>query len=925
MPHHGRCENGYKEEQDLLVQSDFRTLQIAPTITHQAQAIVDVLMMYNWTYIAIVVTPTPGYDDFISAVKTYGDERFKNHFKYGEKGYRSAVTDCRLNLNILDVVVLRNVSNKSHLTRDLLRLKEEDARVILLYCYDADSRPIVELATQLGMTGTEYIWILTMNSVPKNAEGSVGPASFPVGFLGVWYDFAKRAMVSTIIAGSLIWKSSLKALAYSNREIPDLPSLNCSDHNMVAWKNADIMYSYLKNVSAHGSPAIEFNEHGELRHPNIKIINLQPADNFTGTGKRWVEVGQWKRGGITMKKITWPGNAIRPPKGKPRRHFLRIATLKEEPYVIYRELSASGQCDIHSVPCTVYQRAENECPLSNQTIPKCCTGLSIDLLITLSHKLEFDFDLSEVEDGLWGAENGQWNGLIRVLTDRKADMVVTSLKINPARSAAVDFSVPYLETGITIIVAIREGAISATAFLEPYDYPSWCLILVVSVHVSGTCIFLFEWLSPSGLNRGRRSIEEHQFSLFRSFWMIWALLLGAAVSIDTPRGIASRFLGNVWALFALVFLASYTANLAAFMITKEEYYDLKGIHDIRLQNPQSMKPAFRFGTVPEGSTEANIKRNNVDMHRYMKSFTQPSPEEGIKRIKSQQLDAFIYDATVLEYQAGKDKDCKLITVGNWAARTGYGVAFPMESKWKNKIDGVILDLLRNGEMERLQRFWLSGACHNTKKKSTSRFGKGVRSGTLGIRNFTSAFIFLAIGILLGVILVALEHFCFHVGRRHLRHMDKCGCCSFVSLNISKTLSLRYTAESLMKHGQCGNKRCMSFNRKLRQDLENAAHTIADLRKEITKLKAAETHANQLDKEKKHGPRRTNVIHYASNVNGPIFRSGSDTNGEIKYIAPSTEVANICASSRYGISETDKCVLEQTRSLMNILYEKESVL
>ena len=68
-------------------------------------------------------------------------------------------------------------------------------------------------------------------------------------------------------------------------------------------------------------------------------------------------MGQWKRGGITMKKITWPGNAIRPPKGKPKRHFLRITTLKEEPYVIYRDLSASGGCDVHSVPCSVYPRA----------------------------------------------------------------------------------------------------------------------------------------------------------------------------------------------------------------------------------------------------------------------------------------------------------------------------------------------------------------------------------------------------------------------------------------------------------------------------------------------------------------------------------------------------------------------------------------
>ena len=42
---------------------------------------------------------------------------------------------------------------------------------------------------------------------------------------------------------------------------------------------------------------------------------------------------------------------------------------------------------------------------------------------------------------------------------------MTSLKITPERNAAVDFSVPYLETGITIVVSIREGAISPTAFL----------------------------------------------------------------------------------------------------------------------------------------------------------------------------------------------------------------------------------------------------------------------------------------------------------------------------------------------------------------------------------------------------------------------------------------------------------------------------
>lgn len=60
------------------------------------------------------------------------------------------------------------------------------------------------------------------------------------------------------------------------------------------------------------------------------------------------------------------------------------------------------------------------------------------------------------------------------------------------------------------------------------------------------------------------------------------MLFSASVNADNPRGVASRVLASIWALFALVFLASYTANLAAFMIAKEEFYELKGIKDQRV-------------------------------------------------------------------------------------------------------------------------------------------------------------------------------------------------------------------------------------------------------------------------------------------------------------------------------------------------------
>ena len=40
---------------------------------------------------------------------------------------------------------------------------------------------------------------------------------------------------------------------------------------------------------------------------------------------------------------------------------------------------------------------------------------------------------------------------------------------------------------------------------EPYDYYSWILILIFSVHATGASIFIFEWISPSGLDQGKTS------------------------------------------------------------------------------------------------------------------------------------------------------------------------------------------------------------------------------------------------------------------------------------------------------------------------------------------------------------------------------------------------------------------------------------
>ena len=68
-------------------------------------------------------------------------------------------------------------------------------------------------------------------------------------------------------------------------------------------------------------------------------------------------------------------------------------------------------------------------------------------------------------------------------------------------------------------------------------------------------------------------------------WLLWALVFNNSVPIENPRGTTSKIMVLVWAFFAVIFLASYTANLAAFMI-QEQYIDtVSGLSDKKVLQP----------------------------------------------------------------------------------------------------------------------------------------------------------------------------------------------------------------------------------------------------------------------------------------------------------------------------------------------------
>ncbi|XP_073444089.1 glutamate receptor ionotropic, NMDA 2C [Dendrobates tinctorius] len=643
-------------------------------------------------------------------------------------------------------------------------LRQISAPVLLLFCSREEAEELFPIAGEAGLLGPDYIWIVpsfTIGSPEQPAE------FFPVGLVSVVTDGWRRSLRQKVRDGIAVIAAAARNYLQKHGELSN-PGGTCLTPGQM--QGNDTLYRHMLNI-VWQERDLSFNGKGFLLNPSMLVITLTPQ-------RVWEEVGRWERGIIRMKYPVWPRYGSGHELVSDTRH-LTVATLEERPFVIVENTDPiTGDCVRNTVPC----RKQSNLTLSSSGEPYsklCCKGFCIDILKKLARTVKFSYDLYLVTNGKHGKlVRGIWNGMIGEVYYQRAHLAIGSLTINEERSEIVDFSVPFVETGISVLVSRSNGTVSPSAFLEPYSPAVWMMMFVMCLSVVAVTVFIFEYFSPMGydqdLSNGKR-IGGPSFTVGKSLWLLWALVFNNSVPIQNPRGTTSKIMVLVWAFFAVIFLASYTANLAAFMI-QEQYIDtVSGLSDRKFQKPQEHYPPFRFGTVPNGSTERNIRTNYPDMHSYMVRYNQRSVEDALASLKSGKLDAFIYDAAVLNYMAGKDEGCKLVTIGSGKvfATTGYGIALQKNSRWKRPIDLGLLQFLGDGDTQKLETVWLSGICQNEKNEAVS--------SKLDIDNMAGVFYMLLVAMGLSLLVFSWEHLVYW----RMRHCVASSCVEQSLLGISR--------------------------------------------------------------------------------------------------------------------------------------------
>uniref|UniRef100_A0A8D3CHS7 Glutamate receptor n=1 Tax=Scophthalmus maximus TaxID=52904 RepID=A0A8D3CHS7_SCOMX len=364
-----------------------------------------------------------------------------------------------------------------------------------------------------------------------------------------------------------------------------------------------------------------------------------------------------------------------------------------------------------------------------------CASMSIWVLVPFCPHLLVSFNIYKCKE---------WNGMMGELLGGLADMIVAPLTINNERAQYIEFSKPFKYQGLTILVKKEIPRSTLDSFMQPFQSTLW-LLVGLSVHVVAVMLYLLDRFSPFGRFKvNSEEEEEDALTLSSAMWFSWGVLLNSGIGEGAPRSFSARILGMVWAGFAMIIVASYTANLAAFLVLDRPEERITGINDPRLRNPSDK---FIYATVKQSSVDIYFRRQVElsTMYRHMEKHNYESAAEAIQAVRDNKLHAFIWDSAVLEFEASQK--CDLVTTGELFFRSGFGIGMRKDSPWKQNVSLAILSSHENGFMEDLDKTWVRYQECDSRSNAPA---------TLTFENMAGVFMLVAGGIAAGIFLIFIE-------------------------------------------------------------------------------------------------------------------------------------------------------------------------
>ncbi|XP_062023816.1 glutamate receptor 2.2-like isoform X2 [Rosa rugosa] len=599
--------------------------------------------------------------------------------------------------------VISPSATDDQITNELYKLMTMQTRVFIVHMTTNLCSKLFAKAEEIGMMVEGYVWLTTSGITNRLTSMNSSVIHSMNGVIGVQTYVQKTRELEEF---KLRWKRQFQkdyplivgaeldvfgfwaydatfAIAMAIEQVIGATSTFAFQKPNASNKSTDILGSFpistygprlCKALSSTRFPGIAGDFiliDGQLQSSNFRIINVN------GRGAR--TIGFWTpHYGLVSKMsstnstchlgpVIWPGESLSVPKGweiPTKGKKLRIGVPVRDGFTEFVKVTRD--------------------PTTNTTD---VTGFSIDVFKAvvdmLPYALPYEFIPFAKPDG---TKAGTYNDLCYQVYLGNFDAVVGDTTIRANRSLYVEFTMPYAESGVVMVVPVIDtNKRSAWAFLKPLDWDCWLVSL---------CVLLFTSFVVCVIES--QSIEEFQGSVAQHVWFSFSTMVSA------HREIVVSYLARLVMIIWIFVVLLETMHIQASLISK---YTVEKLEPSVTNIKDLLRKGENIGYIPTAYTYEMLKQVGFEDSKLMALGTMEAIDEALSRGSANSgIAAFVDEAPYMKLFIARH--CyKYTMIGPIFETNGHGFVFPKRSPLLSDVSQAVLSVMGPEKMMNLEDKW----------------------------------------------------------------------------------------------------------------------------------------------------------------------------------------------------------------------------
>jgi polar amino acid transport system substrate-binding protein len=306
-------------------------------------------------------------------------------------------------------------------------------------------------------------------------------------------------------------------------------------------------------------------------------------------------------------------------------------------------------------------------------------GFSIDLWNEVARRMHVEFAWSMVPTH---------PELLRAVERGEADVAIAAITMTSEREKVVDFSHPYFESGLQIMVRAQDES----AFLAVFRSIPWLAIgqlfasAIVIIFLLANVLWLIERRRNDDFPKSyRRAIGEG----------LWGTMLIIATGEHGDRnapGVVKRVTVVLMWLLGVMLIAQLTATVTSSQTVQRLQSSIRGPDDL---------PGKTIASVPGTIAGDYLTRRGLPF-----ASVSHGPD-AIRMLTEGEVQAVVFDAPTLQYWAARQGNGVVRVVGPIFRPEKYGIAVAEGSPLRKPINEALLEIYESGTYDEIYSRWFS--------------------------------------------------------------------------------------------------------------------------------------------------------------------------------------------------------------------------